>query len=137
MLLNTVHNITYELTSQYEIENQLLLPFYTFINNPTIGVNIIKSRSTQLYDDFMNKLMRYAALFQGPNLKVVTSHVLLNICEVDPIQINKVFELISSFGTKAMETDEWEDEECKDEEDVIDRIFNMRMVNDEVEKDFA
>ena len=85
----------------------------------------------------MNKLMRYATLFQGPNLKVITSHVLLNICEVDPAQIKPVFELISSFGSKGMETDEWEDEKVNDEEDVIDRMFNMKMVNDEVEKDFA
>ncbi len=62
--------------------------------------------------------------------------MLLNICELDPAQIKPVFELISSYGSKGMETDEWEDED-KDEENVIDRIFNMKMVNDEVEKDFA
>ena len=87
-----------------------MLPYYTFINDSSIGVNIIKSSSTQLYDDFMNKLMRYATLFQGPNLKGITSHVLLNICEVDPAQIKPVFELISTYGGKGMETDEWEDE---------------------------
>ena len=69
-------------------------------------------------------------------MKVITSHVLLNICELDPAQIKSVFELISTYGSKGMETDEWEDED-KDEENVIDRIFNMKMVNDEVEKDFA
>ena len=72
-------------------------------------MNIIKSKSIQLYEDFIKKLIRYAALFQGANLKVITSHVLLNICEIDPKQIKPVFELISSFGD-TMETDEWEDE---------------------------
>jgi len=98
LLLNTINTITYELTSQYEIENQLLLPYYTFINDPRLGVNLMKSRSQQFYDDFLNKIIRYATLFQGPNLKIMTSHVLLNICEVDPLQIKPVFELISSYG---------------------------------------
>jgi len=39
----------------------------------------------------MNKLVRYGTLFQGPNLKVITSLVLLNICEIDHTQIKPVF----------------------------------------------
>lgn len=65
----------------------MLLPYYTFINDPRLGVNILRSKSIQLYEDFIHKLLRYASLFQGSNLKVITSNVLLNICEIDNSKI--------------------------------------------------
>ncbi len=45
-----------------------------------------------------------------------------------------VLDLISTYGN-TLQNEEWEDE--KDEEYVIDRMFNMKMTNDEVETDFA
>ena len=108
MLLKTIEKITNELTSQYEIESQLLLPYYTLVNDTAFGLNIIRGKSIELYENFINKLIRYAALFQGPNLKVITSIVLLNIAELDLSKLNSVIELISSYGN-TMQTEEWEE----------------------------
>ncbi len=68
------------------------------MNSPQYGINIIKSKSPELYEAFITKLIRYAALFQGQHLKVITSIVLLNICELDNLKIQPVLELISSYG---------------------------------------
>jgi len=74
------------------------LPYYTLVNDPAFGLNLIRGKSTELYERFIDKLVRYAALFQGPNLKVITSIVLLNIAELDPSKLTSVIELISSYG---------------------------------------
>jgi hypothetical protein len=103
-----VESITYELTSQYEIENQLLLPYYSLLNEPAFAMNILKAKSAELYEKFVDKLIRYAALFQGPYLKVITSLALLNVCEIDKTKMQPVIELISSYGN-SMQSEEWED----------------------------
>lgn len=80
------------------------------LNEPAFAMNILKSKSAELYEKFVDKLIRYAALFQGPYLKVITSLALLNLCEIDKTKIQPVIELISSYGN-SMQSEEWEDEE--------------------------
>jgi hypothetical protein len=98
----------YEETSQYEIEKKMMLVFYCGIYETGKLVGLLQSEA-QLYSNFHEKLFKYARLFNGSNLRIVTSIFFLKLTEVDPALSKQSVSLISSYGN--LETNEWEEEE--------------------------
>lgn len=105
--IGTVKAITHELESPEQLENQLLVPYFAILNNTDTAIQMLNQQN--LLFDFFEKLYRYAKLFQGTHLKIVTSHIFISLAEKLPNLIPKVLELVRSYGK--IESNEWEDED--------------------------
>lgn len=105
-LLQTVKNIVYEETSQYEIEKKMMLVFYCGIYESEKLVGLLRHSDGKLYTDFHEKLFKYSRLFNGENLRIVTSIFFLKLTEIDPSLSKQTHSLVTSYGS--LETNEWE-----------------------------
>ena len=55
-------------------------------------------QSISLYQPFINKFLKYAELFKGDHLKIVSSLFMLRVIAVDQGYRRKVVEIIEGYG---------------------------------------
>ena len=105
-LIESVNKITFEIESPEQLENALLLPYFSILNNVDAVIKLLSAKSILI--PFFEKIYRYASLFKGTHLKIVTSHIFISLAEKIPELSPKVIELIRSYGK--IESSDWEDD---------------------------
>ena len=84
----------------------MLLPYYLIVHEAKTTLSILSENN--VYNDFINKILKYAELFKGDHLRIVTAHVLLRVLQLDQSKASSIAQLINSYGH--IEPDEWQDE---------------------------
>lgn len=75
-----------------------MLVYYCGIYETARLIHLLKEGHNTLYTDFMDKLLKYARLFNGQNLRVITSILLLKMSEVDGSLSTKIAALLNIYG---------------------------------------
>ena len=66
------------------------------IHHPTNFISFLQSIS--LYQPFIQKFLKYAELFKGDHLKIISSIFMLRVIGVDEGYRGKVVEIIEGYG---------------------------------------
>lgn len=86
----------------------MILPFYVGLHHTKEFMDTLMAQGT-LLQDFLLKLFRYAELFKGDHLRVVTALFFMKMTELSPQMKEKTLQLVDGYGK--IEVDEWEEEE--------------------------
>lgn len=83
-----------------------MLIFYCGIYETGKLATLLRQADGQLYTNFLEKVLRYAKLFNGQNLRITTSILFLKLSEVEPTLTQNTITLLSTYGSP--EKNEWE-----------------------------
>lgn len=85
----------------------MILPFYIGVHHPSNFIQLL--HRSNLYSSFMAKYQGYCKLFQGKNIRLISSLFLIKLCSCDPSLSAMVLSVLEAYGHQ-QEYSEWQDD---------------------------